>query len=143
MADARHVAALQSGVDAWNAWRRTNSEIVPDLRGVDLIHAKLNGLNLDDADLREANLYGADLVNAGLRRANLEQTRLWGVDLTGADLTSATLKNIAVLNREGRRTNFANAILRGVVFTSEADDNDLTGFLELVDCNNESAGAMR
>ena len=52
----------------------------PDLRGVSLENAQLNG-----ADLRYANLSGVCLRGARLREAMLEYA-----DLSGADLTYAT-----------------------------------------------------
>ena len=43
---------LKKGVDAWNAWRRENPDIRPDLREADL-----RGANLGEADLRGADLF--------------------------------------------------------------------------------------
>jgi uncharacterized protein YjbI with pentapeptide repeats len=61
MADEEHFALLKKGVAAWNAWRKENPDIHPDLRGADLIAASLSRANLFGADLIEANLSGADL----------------------------------------------------------------------------------
>jgi Pentapeptide repeats (8 copies) len=77
------------GVDAWNAWRRENPGIKPDLKGADisganLSAADLSGLDLSGANLRGANLSKADLSSACLREAALEMANLSGVDLTGA-----------------------------------------------------------
>src|SRR5262249_53450766 len=52
MANDEHVAMLKKGVDAWNAWRRENADIIPDLRGA----------HLDEAHLTEAHLNGANLI---------------------------------------------------------------------------------
>ena len=41
MANDEHVAMLKQGVDAWNAWRRENPHIRPDLLGADLSGADL------------------------------------------------------------------------------------------------------
>jgi uncharacterized protein YjbI with pentapeptide repeats len=65
MADAEHVARLRQGVEAWNAWRRTNPAITPDLADANLmeaylIEADLRGADLGGADLRKANLFGAN-----------------------------------------------------------------------------------
>ncbi len=49
MADAEHVARLRQGVEAWNAWRRANPAITPDLA---------------DANLMEADLIEADCQSA-------------------------------------------------------------------------------
>ena len=71
MADPKHLAILEQGADAWNQWRRENSDTLPDLSG-----AKLSGANLSGADLSGADLFGADLS--------------WA-DLSGADLRGPTL----------------------------------------------------
>jgi hypothetical protein len=57
-----------------------------DLRGADLIGAKLK-----DADLRGANLRGAYLIGADLRGADLRLADLIGVDFRDADLRGADL----------------------------------------------------
>src|SRR5215210_6201756 len=52
MANEEHVALLRQGVDAWNAWRRGNPDVSPDLTKADLRKAKLDGINLRWADLQ-------------------------------------------------------------------------------------------
>jgi len=104
MANPEHVDKLIEGVDAWNAWRYVNPEIVPALWGAaleetDLGYANLNAADLEGADLsgtdlREANLNGAKLVAADLSGANLRgayfaRTNLKRADLEGADLRGA------------------------------------------------------
>jgi uncharacterized protein YjbI with pentapeptide repeats len=49
MANDEHVAQLEKGVAAWNAWRTENPDIQPDLSGVDL-----GGATLSNADLSGA-----------------------------------------------------------------------------------------
>lgn len=66
-----------------------------DLRGADLVGARLGRADLRAASLRGARLTGADLTAADLRRA----------DLTGADLRAATLHR---------------ADLRGALFLTQA-----------------------
>ena len=107
-----HVAMLKQGVTAWNAWRRENPNIRPDLSNADLSGADLSGANLARANLREAILFkanlgradpveanlrdhadlsGADLARANLREAVLFKANLTGADLSGADLSGADL----------------------------------------------------
>ncbi|NJK28239.1 MAG: pentapeptide repeat-containing protein, partial [Coleofasciculaceae cyanobacterium SM2_3_26] len=71
MANRNHLDLLKQGVSAWNQWRATNVEIVPDLS-----EAKLLAANLQGADLSNADLFGADLSGADLSRANLTGTYL-------------------------------------------------------------------
>ena len=60
----------------------------PDLRGVSLENAQLNG-----ADLRYANLAGVCLRGARLREAILDHADLSGADLSYCDLRGAHLEN--------------------------------------------------
>jgi TIR domain/Pentapeptide repeats (8 copies) len=110
MANDEHVEMLKKGVDAWNAWRDENPNVLPDLSGESLLKANLSGANLQNADLsfgtlveanlrganlKWANLFWADLRGANLQRAELNGTDLSGdlsgADLSGADLTKADL----------------------------------------------------
>lgn len=60
-----------------------------DLRGADLVGARLAGADLRGASLRGARLLAADLRHADLRGADLTGTDLRAADLSGADLTAA------------------------------------------------------
>lgn len=95
---------VREGAYDWNAWRRANPNVVPDLRGQDLslishaapcspddylqeqgIRARdLRGANFRGADLQNVNLSGCDLRGADFREANIEDTDFDGADLTGA-----------------------------------------------------------
>lgn len=96
MADPKHLAILRMGVDAWNAWRRRNPGIRPDISNADL-----NTMDLAGANLAYARLSGTNFANANLARA----------DLTGADITY-TVFNGTVLEH----TNLTQAALMGTVF---------------------------
>ena len=71
MPNDEHLAVLQRGVAAWNAWRAEHSK-APDLsraglRGLDLSRFDLSGADLRGADLRgtncsDANLAGAEII---------------------------------------------------------------------------------
>jgi hypothetical protein len=56
MANSKHLAKLKKSIEGWNAWRKANPEIVPDLS--------------------EANLSGADLSGARLRETTFANTTL-------------------------------------------------------------------
>jgi hypothetical protein len=108
MANDDHIAQLAEGVDAWNAWRRENPNILPDLSrvnldGADLSGADLSGANLMEASLYEANLSGADLSGARLVETNLITANLSGVNLRGAQLGGAHLMraNLSGANLSG------------------------------------------
>lgn len=54
MANEEHVRRLRNeGVEAWNAWRKAEPEVIPDLSGADLIAADLIAADLRYADGRE------------------------------------------------------------------------------------------
>jgi len=59
----------------------------PDLRGISLENAELNG-----ADLCHANLSGVCLRGARLREATLDHAKLSGADLSYCDLSGASLR---------------------------------------------------
>lgn len=96
MADGAQVKILKSGVAAWNAWRKTNPKIRPDLSGSDVRRMDLIGANLRRADLHGANLRKSDLSEtdlsfANLRQANLSDARLVRAQLYKVSLSQATL----------------------------------------------------
>ena len=101
MPNAEHVAVLERGAAAWNAWRVEHNE-APDLslaslRGLDLTGFNLLRANLRGADLRGTNLCNADLSGAHLDGANLFKAVLDGADLAGASLYGAQFLNCAQL----------------------------------------------
>jgi uncharacterized protein YjbI with pentapeptide repeats len=62
MANDEHVALLKKGVATWDAWRKENPNIRPDLRKANLSGANLGGANLSGAKLQGANLREANLI---------------------------------------------------------------------------------
>lgn len=102
MAEATHLAVLQQGVAAWNAWRATHAETQADLsraslRGLDLAEADLRGADLRQADLRGTVLRGATLAGADLAGANFFKAMLEDADLAGANLLGARFLDCAQL----------------------------------------------
>jgi hypothetical protein len=98
-----HLELLKQGVVVWNAWRRRNTGVKPDLSRTDLRRTKLILSDLMEADLSGADLGGANLscVNlkgADFRGANLDDANLSRADVSGANLTGANLNwaNISV-----------------------------------------------
>jgi hypothetical protein len=86
---------LRQGVDAWNAWRKREPLITPDLsRGAPRL------ANLFRADLSEVSLRGAVLGGANLREAKLIGANLFRADLSGADLISASLVDADIRNAD-------------------------------------------
>ena len=91
-----HLAKLKEGVKAWNAWRKENPGVIPELQGAPLDQqvlpkAHLEFANLKGAHLRNAHLEGAFLGLADLRGAKLRRAHLERADLGGAKLGAAVL----------------------------------------------------
>lgn len=130
MADPIQFNILNSSIRVWNAWRKDNPNIVPDLSGVHIIDRFLQegvGDNYEAADLS-----GADLKGANFTASNLQHVNFAGADLTdalmgrllehasfvGANLTGAYLRDSGL---DG--TNFSGANLtRANLIYSKCDN---------------------
>jgi uncharacterized protein YjbI with pentapeptide repeats len=121
MANSKHLAILKKSVDEWNAWRRENPDIVPDLKGAYLRRRRLESLNLAKAWLFETNLR-----RAGLARANFRKAQLGGADLSGADLSRAVFREANL-----RGANFSRCNLRGTDFTQATFGLTVLGNVDL------------
>ncbi len=116
MANDEHLKILESGVQAWNAWREEHPEVRPDLVGADLRNARLMGARLMDARLMSADLGGADLRTAHLMGANLMHADLVAAKLRGADLRGADLRIADLRIADLVGANLRSATLRYTVF---------------------------
>ena len=146
MANEKHLAKLKQGVATWNAWRRANPEVLPDLTDADLKGIQLSGADLRmvnfsgailvvadlrntkliNAIIKEAHLVGATLAYADLTAANLEGADLEGADLSGTKLAGANLRG-AGLNK----VNFSRADLRGTDFSHAKCNYTIFGDVDL------------
>jgi len=89
-----HQEILRKGADHWNAWRKEDASIVPDLRRADLreftpAHYNLRNADCKGINLNRANVYRSDLSGARLHRANLIGTVINQTRLDDAILTKA------------------------------------------------------
>ncbi len=132
MANPEHLAKLKEGVEAWNAWRKANPEIVPDLSEAELVEENLSEADLRGANLRQtaiplADLTEANLAAADLRWATFVRTHFTGADLTeanltGADLTEANLGEAGLHEANLSGADFTGAFIGYTIF----GDNDLS-----------------
>lgn len=113
MANPEHLAKLEEGVEAWNAWRKKYPGIVPDLQGADLGAAQLQRARLSAAKLQGANLTEASLQGADLRAAKLQGATLWEVNLEGADLRMAQLQGARLWRAKLKDADLGAAQLQG------------------------------
>jgi Pentapeptide repeats (8 copies) len=124
MANDEHVALLKQGVDVWNAWRRENPNIRPDLSNADLGLANLIDATLMEANLSGANLTYARLIGAKLSGANLKGANLSvGADLSGANLLGAKLGGALFIGANLSEANLNEAYLQAATLVN----TDLTG----------------
>jgi len=128
MANPEHLKILEQGVDAWNAWRKANFHIVPNLNYHQFLDARgnstanLSGINFDDCCLVDANLAGANLRDAkfsgsDLRICNLNYADLSGADLSMSNMTLTRLEKAILRNSNMYRTNLCTAYLDGADLT--------------------------
>jgi Pentapeptide repeats (8 copies) len=123
MADAEHLAILRQGVDAWNAWRKKEPSVRPNLSEAGLSGEKLSGADLINADLHEADLHRADLSGANLFEANLHEADLSDANLRWAGLGYA---NLHQADLHGADLRWANLIQASLI-DAHLDGADLTG----------------
>jgi len=132
MANPEHLAILKKGVKAWNAWRKANPEITPDLRHADMRHADMHEADLSWTELSAAKLNGADLSwaelsAAKLNGADLSEAGLVGADLIGSELVRAVLVRAVLFGAVLRASSLAGADLSDAALHSTSfDDVDLS-----------------
>lgn len=112
MANAQHLQLLKQGKNVWNAWRREDCQIQPDLEDADFA-----GMDLSDFLLGDTHLRGANLTNASLRNAVLFGTDLSHASLVKADLRGASLDKARFLQANCTSVNFSGTTVRHVHFT--------------------------
>lgn len=113
MANQEHLEILKSGVEAWNAWREENRDVLLDLSYANLTKADLIGAELNEANLGGANLIGAKLSAAHLSQAHLGGAHLGGVILRGANLGAADLTKADLIGAHLGGANLGAASLDG------------------------------
>lgn len=133
MADDEHLQIIKQGADAWNAWRRLNPNVKPDLTGISLSGKQASNLRLAHADLsfatmKKANLRGcdvwravlnfSDMSGANLSRAFFGKTNMYCSNLSGASINFARF-----IGSDLSSANFSGARIVNTSFT----DTDLTG----------------
>lgn len=126
MANPAHLELLREGVEHWNAWRKQNPQIKPDLRLANLMGGMYNKIDLSGASLNKAQLQGVMFQDAHLEGADLDLANLEGAHLNEAHLEGASL----------REANLGGADLRGIFF-------DKTTNLEGIVLVSKEYGAVR
>ncbi len=138
MANPEHLALIDQGVKAVNAFVRANEDVAIDLEGADLSgrdlagvrlqSAKMAGANLRGCNLRDARFNSTDLRDCDLRDADIRGASFHRADLTGADLRGAKIDAIGV---GGQRFCIAPATFQQVRW----DREDIERMLEIINLN--------
>jgi len=120
-----HVRRFQRGHRYWNAWRKANPDVVPDLSGtkferrdlryMDLTCANLRGSVFDGAILTYARLYAVEAQNASFKRVNLCDINATGGVFLGVSFVGSNCARADFSYADLRETNFATANLDRVV----------------------------
>jgi uncharacterized protein YjbI with pentapeptide repeats len=116
MANPEHIKILKQGVKAWNAWRVSAPEAIPNLGNAILNYKNLKGVNFDNTLLPGARLYEADLSSASLRGANLSNTYLRNAKLSNADLSAAIVYEANLIESVFLNVSLKDAFLHGADF---------------------------
>ena len=115
VADEEHLKILRQGVDAWNAWRRSQLfKVQPDLSGADLSDADLSCSNFYSCICRGTNFERARLNGATFHEADLSAANLRGANLLACNLTETILVNIDLSEAITGDTVFGNTDLSTV-----------------------------
>src|SRR4051812_21352667 len=131
-----HLSLLRSGRRAWNAWRKQNPEIWPNLSGSGLHSQVLRAVDLSGADLRGADMRYADLRGADLRRAHLSGADFRWADLRKAKLCFADLEGALFVETNLAGANLSGSTIYGIsawklnLYETKQNDLVITGHLE-------------
>ena len=101
MANVTHIEILRQGIVAWNSWLKNNPHIKPDLSGISLTDANINGTALKISKSNRPNIAGVDFGSGYFRSTDFSGADLRGANFWNADLGFA---------------NFSNACLEGADF---------------------------
>lgn len=108
MANPEHLQILEQGVEVWNAWRRENESIRPDLHRTNLSTLAFFRGGFLRANFTEANLDHVDFAMADLTLADFTRAHLWRTDFTQSNLTMANLSEVRLLNTVFGDTNLTD-----------------------------------
>lgn len=137
MADDEHIEILRRGVFAWNMWREEHPNVTPnlcdadfagfdlqraDLRGADLSHSYLNGVQLTYADMTDADLSHSHLNRTSLGYAKLSDAYLTAATFSGANLSGVDMRRAKAHGAKLDRAHLVHAVLSG----ADLDGADLS-----------------
>ena len=103
MANPEHVEMLvNSTKDRWNAWRKADRDVQPDLSGIKFAEKLLGKTDLDERRL-------VDLAGVDLSRANLQDADFTALNIDDADLRVSNLRGATFRVTSADRAKFNHA----------------------------------
>lgn len=115
MANPDHLRILHKGVKEWNAWRKMNPHVIPDLSNTNLSKLSLDECNLTEANLSRVVLSYCWFMNTDFTRANLTGALLDSTILVGANFTGCILVDAILVHADLTGANLTHANLTGAV----------------------------
>ena len=133
MGNQKHYEILEKGPEAWNAWRKQNPKIIPNLSGLMLAgrHDDMTVCDFSETNFSRSNFFQAYMLSSRLRKANFSQSDLYETNFRNADLRNANLQgasligaNLQLAQLEG--ANFSKAKM-GLTVLANVDLSQATG----------------
>ena len=159
MANFDHLKLLTENAEDWNAWRKANADVIPDLSGADLSNLEFpremnfrfvnfSGCTLASAYVPRANFYNADLTGANLTKLDAIDVEFSSCKAAGADFTSALLYKDDFSSADLSKVKFVNANLsHATMWSANLTSADLTGanlqWADLMDADLSGATLIR
>jgi uncharacterized protein YjbI with pentapeptide repeats/class 3 adenylate cyclase len=117
------VAIIARGAKVWNAWRKRNPGVYPNLDGIELLDMNLEGIDfsgvslchavINRCNLRSSSLVSARLHEANLRDNNFKSARMIASELNDADLSGCVLNDANILTASVRGARFDDVDFKG------------------------------
>jgi uncharacterized protein YjbI with pentapeptide repeats len=114
MANQAHLDILDKGSKAWNAWRKKNPDIEPDLSECDrsfknFAHYDLRKVNFFNSYLEKTKFVGADLWEASFPGCKLNYADMRGTHLGYGNFYQAELRGVKLTDVYAPAVNFLEA----------------------------------
>jgi uncharacterized protein YjbI with pentapeptide repeats len=106
---------LETGVEAWNAWRAKYPEIEIQLASTRLDGRNLESIDLSGANLEHANFRGSNLRHANFTRAHASSALFPKADVAGADFSGCNLTGASFFEAYVGSANFDRAVMAEAV----------------------------
>ena len=127
MAISDHIAVIQNGKDAVQAWRVQHPNIQLDLSGASLENLDLRNMNLEYADLSGCNLSKANLQDINLAHATLKHADISNATFSRANLEFAVLDHAVLSDTNLTHANLSHTSLyRADLLRCDLIDVDFT-----------------